>query len=115
MQFLVDECTGPQVAEWLESLGYTVISAYRECRGWDDTELLELAHKKNYILITNDKGFGALIFLKRLNHRGVILLRLDNELPSNKITVLEHVLELHGNSLQDHFTVASEKTIRISQ
>ena len=114
MRFLVDECTGPQVAKWLESLGHIVISAFSECRGWDDAKILDIAYRKKYILITNDKDFGALIFQQRLKHGGVILLRLENELPSNKIVVLKHVLELHGKSLQDHFTVASEKTTRIS-
>jgi predicted nuclease of predicted toxin-antitoxin system len=114
MRFLVDECTGPVVARWLKDNGHVVFSVYDECRGWDDSVILDKAYKENYILITNDKGFGTLIFQQKILHHGVILLRLDDELPANKIDVLKRVLLLHGDLLQDRFTVASEKAIRIS-
>jgi predicted nuclease of predicted toxin-antitoxin system len=90
-----------------------VVSVYDKCRGWDDTKILDKAYRANYILITNDIGFGTLIFQQKIPHRGVILLRLDDELPTNKIDVLKRVLDLHGDLLQDRFTVASEKAIRI--
>jgi predicted nuclease of predicted toxin-antitoxin system len=106
MRFLVDECTGPTVAKWLKELGHTVVSVY--------ARLLDKAFKEDFVLVTNDKGFGTLIFQQKLPHRGVILLRLDNESPTNKISVLERVLEQNGEMLRDHFTVASEAIIRIS-
>jgi predicted nuclease of predicted toxin-antitoxin system len=114
MRFLVDECTGPAVARWLKDNGHVVVSVYDECRGWNDTMILGKAYKEDYILITNDKGFGTLIFQQKIPHHGVILLRLDDELPANKIDVIKRVFLLHGDLLHNRFTVASEKTIRIS-
>ena len=33
MRFLVDECTGPKVAEWLRGQGHEVFSVFEEARG----------------------------------------------------------------------------------
>ena len=35
MRFLVDECIGPAVAEWLRRLKHEVFSVYDEARGLD--------------------------------------------------------------------------------
>lgn len=64
-------------------------------------------------MITNDKDFGELVFRMRKPHKGVILLRLKDERPKNKIAVLRRVLELYSNKLANNFTVATEKTVRI--
>ncbi len=37
MRFLVDECTGPKVAQWLRDQGHEVFSVYDEARGLDDS------------------------------------------------------------------------------
>ena len=78
MRFLVDECTGPAISNWLKTLGHEVICVYDECRGMEDTDILEKAFRENYILITNDKDFGTLIFKQQLQHHGIILLRLSS-------------------------------------
>ena len=62
MRFLVDECTGPSIAQWLRRLHHDVFSVYDEARGLDDERIVEKASNENYILITNDKDFGELVF-----------------------------------------------------
>jgi predicted nuclease of predicted toxin-antitoxin system len=113
MRFLVDECTGSAVAEWLRSLHHDVFSVYDEARGLDDESIIEKANFENYILITNDKDFGELVFRMKKPHKGVILIRLKNERYKNKIAVLRRVLELYSDKLADNFTVVTEKTVRI--
>ncbi len=49
----------------------------------------------------------------RKPHKGIILLRLEDERPENKIAVLKRVLEYYSDSLTNNFTIATEKTIRI--
>ncbi len=73
MRFLVDECTGPAVAEWLRGQGYEVFSVYDEARGLNDDAIIQKAFTENWILITNDKGFGEKIYREKRSHRGVIL------------------------------------------
>ena len=59
MKFLVDECTGPTVAHWLEQRGHDVFSVYDRARGIDDDKVIGIALAEGRILITNDRGFGG--------------------------------------------------------
>ena len=114
MRFLVDECTGPAVAQWLRQQNHDVISVFDEIRGADDKEVIQKANEQNRILITNDKDFGELVFREKKPHKGVILLRLEDERTAKKIAVLKNLLEKYENSLSGHFIVVTETTVRIT-
>ncbi|MCX9074254.1 MAG: DUF5615 family PIN-like protein [Candidatus Methanoperedens sp.] len=114
MRFLVDECTGPAVAQWLRLQNHDVISVFDEIRGADDRKVIQKAFEQNRILITNDKDFGELIFREKKPHKGVVLLRLEDERAANKISVLKHLLEKYENSLPGNFIVVTETTVRIT-
>jgi len=113
MRFLVDECKGPAVAKWLQGLHHDVFSVYDEARGLDDESIIEKANLENYILVTNDKNFGELVFRMRKPHKGVILLRLEDERSEKKIAVLQRVLESYSDKLVNNFIIVTEKTVRI--
>ncbi len=115
MQFLVDECTGPAVANWLHNNGYHVFSVFDEAKGMSDIEIIHKAATEVYILITNDKDFGELVFRQGKAHCGVILLRLRDERSANKINVINKVLNNFSESLSGLFVVATEDLIRIAQ
>ena len=110
----MDECTGPVVARWLVQQHHDVISVFDELKGADDKEVIRIASEQNRILITNDKDFGELVFREKRQHKGVILLRLEDERVANKIAVLKNVLEKYENSLPRHFFVVTETTVRIT-
>lgn len=114
MRFLVDESTGPSVARWLRERGHDVFSVYEECRGASDPELLARAVREARILITNDKDFGDLIYRDRRPHRGILLLRLDDDRTPVKLRVVEQVLEHYADQLAERFTVATEERVRIA-
>ena len=65
------------------------------------------------VVVTNDKDFGALVFQERRAHRGVILLRLDDERAETKMVVLNRVLRQRADEIAGNFVVASETTIRV--
>lgn len=65
------------------------------------------------IVVTNDKDFGEMVFRSGEVHRGVLLLRLDDESPANRVQVVASVLKEYATRLPDHFTVATEKKVRI--
>jgi predicted nuclease of predicted toxin-antitoxin system len=113
MRFIIDECTGPLVARWLRESGHEVYSIYEESRGIDDESILQKAFNEEWIIITNDKDFGDMVFREKKKHKGVILLRLENELSGNKIKVLKYILENHSDEVKNGFIVATEKRIRI--
>ena len=95
----MDECAGPAVAQWLYLQEHDVISIVPDNRGLDDRSILEWAFADNRIVVTCDKGFGELVFRRHLPHRGVILLRLEDETPARKIAMLSFLLEEAGSLL----------------
>lgn len=115
MRFLVDECTGSKVAQWLRDANYEVFSVFDEARGISDDEILTKASDENWILITNDKDFGEMIFRTRRPHRGVIFMRLDDERAANKIKVLEQLLENYAEKLPEKFVTVTETKVRIAK
>ena len=115
MKFLVDECTGPAVALWLEKQGHDVFSVYHLARGIDDDQVIEIAQTEQRILITNDRGFGEKVFRERRPHCGVVFLRLGDERAANKIHVLGKLLQQHGNALANRFVVATESRVRFAR
>ncbi|MBI4378006.1 MAG: DUF5615 family PIN-like protein [Nitrospinae bacterium] len=114
MRFLVDECTGPAVAEWLREQKYEVFSVYDEARGMDDNEIIQKAFAENWILITNDKDFGKRIYLERYPHHGVILLRLEDERAVIKIETLTRLLRNYADRLTGQFVVVTELKVRFA-
>lgn len=113
MRFIVDECTGPDVARWLRQLGHDVFSVYEEARGAEDAGVLDAAAAGNRIVITNDKDFGEMVFRDGRHHRGVILLRLEDENATNKIRILERLLAQYADEIAGNFVVATEASVRI--
>jgi predicted nuclease of predicted toxin-antitoxin system len=114
MRFLVDECTGPAVAQWLRQQGHDVFSVYEEARGMEDEGIIRKAFVENWILVTNDKGFGEKVYRERYLHKGVVLLRLDDERASNKIEILQRLLEGYACRLADQFVTVTEKQVRFA-
>jgi predicted nuclease of predicted toxin-antitoxin system len=114
MRFLVDECTGSNVARFLRDKNFEVFSVFDEARGMTDDEVLTKAFVENWILITNDKDFGEMIFRQRRRHHGVIFLRLDDERAVVKIQVLDKLLENYAEKLPDQFVTVTETKIRIA-
>jgi predicted nuclease of predicted toxin-antitoxin system len=112
MRFLVDECTGPAVARWLRSQGHEIFSVYEQARGLSDEEILAKAFRECWMVITNDKGFGARVYRERFPHHGIVLLRLEDERSACKIDTLRRLLELHAERLPGQFVVVTETQAR---
>ena len=115
MRFLVDECTSSKVAQWLRDENHEVFSVFDEARGITDDEVLAKAFSENWILITNDKDFGEMVFRERREHRGVVFLRLDDERAAKKIEVLRRLLESYAERLPEEFVVATETKVRFAR
>lgn len=115
MRFLVDECAGPAVAQWLRAQKHEVFSVYEEARGMEDDEVITKAFAENWILITNDKDFGEKIYRERRPHKGVVLLRLEDERAANKIAILQRLLEGYAERLTDQFVVVTERQVRFAR
>jgi predicted nuclease of predicted toxin-antitoxin system len=115
MRFLVDECTGPSVAKWLREQGHDVFSVYDQARGDDDDAVMKRAISENRILITNDKDFGEKVYRDKRIHSGIVLLRLQDESFTGKITALEGLLRFHTNRLEGSFVVVTDNQVRLAR
>jgi len=93
---------------------HEVFSVYTEMQGMDDDTIIQKAFKENWILITNDKDFGEKIYKGKRPHKGVILLRLEDERSESKIKILGKLFEKYLNELTDSFVVVTETKIRFS-
>jgi predicted nuclease of predicted toxin-antitoxin system len=72
-----------------------VFSVFEDARGMDDDDMILKALEENWILITNDKDFGEKVYRDGRFHRGVILLRLEDERSPSKIQVLSRLLRTY--------------------
>jgi predicted nuclease of predicted toxin-antitoxin system len=115
MRFLVDECTGPAVAEWLRTQNHEVFSVYDAARGLPDDDIIQKAFAENWIPITNDKHFGEKVYRERRPHRGVVFLRLDDERAVIKIETIAKVLDRYADRLPDQFVVVTETRVRFAR
>jgi predicted nuclease of predicted toxin-antitoxin system len=88
---------------------------YEEARGMEDDEVITKAFAENWILITNDKDFGEKIYRERRPHKGVVLLRLEDERTVNKIAILQRLLEGYAERLTDQFVVVTERQFRFTR
>lgn len=113
MRFLVDECTGTSVADWLKSLNFEVFSVFEQWRGASDDAILEKCQNESYILITSDKDFGEMVFRNQKVHNGIILVRCNPNIYSKRIEVLEKLLNNYPEKLARNFVVVSNELVRI--
>jgi predicted nuclease of predicted toxin-antitoxin system len=113
VRFVVDECTGPRVARWLEEQGHDVVSIYDVDKGAEDVDVLARAVRELRVVVTIDKDFGELVFRDRLPHTGIILLRLAIETAPAKIAVLDQVLKSFAGRIEGNYIVATEDSARL--
>lgn len=113
LKFIVDECLGTLISNWLKQNNFDVISVIETMPGKKDTDILNIAFAQNRILITNDKDFGDIVFQKNYQHCGIILLRLKNYSAENKIKVIKDLFDSNLNNLFGNFIVVTDINIKI--
>ena len=98
MKLLLDQDVYAATARFLLGLGHDVVPvADMGLSRAQDQESLRVAREQNRILVTRDRDFGNLVFVRELG-AGVVYLRI---LPSTQNAVhaeLERVLSLHAEA-----------------
>lgn len=113
MKLATDENISLEVVQFLRAAGHNVVSVIEELPGASDLTVLQKAAHEYRILITSDTDFGELIYNQKLSHKGIILLRLENETNPNKIKALSGLLKTYKAKLKNKFVVVTETKIRI--
>ncbi len=98
MKFLRDVCAeSVSLREALLNLGHDVLSAREHCPHASDEALLTLALEEKRVLITEDKDFGELVFLRGLPHPGIA--RLGGMTPTERADAIRTVIERYGAAM----------------
>lgn len=91
--------------------GHDVFSAREHCPQASDEALLALAREDGRVLITEDKDFGELVFLRGLPHPGVV--RLCGMTPAERVEAMR-MLEHHAQAMRDGaIVVVTRERVRI--
>ncbi len=112
MRLIVDESAGRAVVDYLRGTEHDILAVADEMPQAEDPVILARAVAEDRVLITNDKDFGDLVFRSGQAHAGVLLLRLRDEMPANRVGVVRAVLERWADRLPGRFAVATENEVR---
>jgi predicted nuclease of predicted toxin-antitoxin system len=112
-KFLVDESSGKKLSSELVRMGFDALYVGDLMRGARDEDVIKSAYREDRILVTNDKDFGELVFRLKAKSKGVILLRLETDMPSTRIKYVRILLEDFLERLENSFIVVTEDKIRI--
>ena len=100
MKFLLDACAASRTLhKALIDLGHDVLSARAGYGNASDEALLALVYNEDRVLVTEDKDFGELVFLRRLPHPCIV--------PLVELSVVEtadamrDLIERHGDAMRE--------------
>ena len=113
MRFLLDVCASSRrMQATLSRLGHDVVSALEYDPRASDEALLAWATSEERVLITEDKDFGELVFVRRLPHPCII--RFVEMTVAEKVSAMENLLEREEDAMrQGTIIVVTKSRVRI--
>ena len=113
MQFLLDVCAASRsMHSMLTEGGHDVLSASEGHLRATDEELLALARGQQRILITEDKDFGELVFVRRLPHPCIV--RLVEMPVADKVMAVQELIDRHPDAMREGaLIVVTRNRVRI--
>src|SRR5579862_5940941 len=112
MRWLADECVDAGLVAALRGAGHDVVYVAEIASGIDDTEVLRQAQAEGRLLLTEDKGFGDLVFRSEMAVPGIVLLRISPVRQVLKWTRLEAAVGQFGERLLGRYLVIEEARLR---
>lgn len=92
IKLLADENIPIKAVNALRQRGIDIVSVIEFSPGLSDRKVLDLANRKERIVVTFDKGFGELLFREKLKAKGLILLRFIPKSPEQITKRIEYLL-----------------------
>ncbi len=115
MNIVADESVDFGVILRLRAKGISVYSILEECAGITDEEVLKIATQNKSLLITEDKDFGELTYRLKVEHKGILLIRIGDMPRNERLSLLEELITIHYTELIDNFSVLDKRGIRIKK
>ena len=115
MKFLLDVCAASRsMQSMLSEGGHDVLSALEESPTATDEELLARATQEQRIILTEDKDFGELVFVRRLPHPCIV--RLVEMPVAEKVAAIRELIESYPDAMREsNLIVVTRNRIRIRQ
>jgi predicted nuclease of predicted toxin-antitoxin system len=111
---LADENIPFEITKSLRGEGFEVTSIYETARGISDEQVIEMALKYDFILLTEDKDFGEWVFAHHAKGLSVLFLRYSIEELQDITQALIYLLKTQTLQRPFFATITARK-IRIRQ
>jgi predicted nuclease of predicted toxin-antitoxin system len=96
----------------LTDQGHDVLSALETDPRATDEALLTLAQQEQRVLVTEDKDFGELVFVRRLPHPCII--RFVDMRVDEKVTAMRELIDLYADAMREGaIVVVTRNRVRI--
>lgn len=115
LRFLADMNLSPMTVVALQQEGWDIVrvSALLPANA-SDAEILTLARRQNWVIITQDLDFSALLALGGYAQPSLITLRLSNTDPAHVTERLRHILPQSVQALKEGSAVTvDDRSLRI--
>jgi predicted nuclease of predicted toxin-antitoxin system len=113
MDLVADESVDFGIITELRGKNFSVFSISEEKPGIPDQTVLEIAHTRESLLITEDKDFGELAYRLKYKHYGILLIRLSEMPRKERIQIVTNTIELHLSKMGNSFSVITQRGLRI--
>ena len=98
MKFLLDVCVSSRSLQaFLVGLGHDTLSVLAIDPRASDSQVLMLALQEDRVLVTEDKDFGELVFVRKLPHGPIV--RLVELTVDEQVRGMDELLEQHAAAL----------------
>ena len=92
--------------------GHDVLSALEKDPTATDEQLLALALEEQRVLVTEDKNFGELVFVRRLQHPCII--RFVDMPTSEKVAAMRELMERYADAMHEGaLIVVTQNRVRV--
>ena len=112
-KIIVDVGVGRIIEEWLSHQGIDVMAIGKINPEMTDASIVKLANTENAIIITMDKDFGELVYKDFSFHSGILLLRLEDAVAEEKLSVIQNIFPAHLDEIKNNFCVYQNGKLRI--
>ena len=114
MNFLIDECLRPLVADGLRDAGHDAIHVGDAgLLGATDEQVMSLAAEQSRVVVSADTDFGELLARNQLGFPSAILLRRNHDPDDRVRTILDALVDVADDLLAGAIVVIVEDRLRI--
>jgi predicted nuclease of predicted toxin-antitoxin system len=114
MKIVADENIDAKLTLKLRELGFDVYAIQEKNSGISDKEVLQLANDKKALLITEDVDFGKLVNQEKLDHCGILFIRLSTLPRLERIEIATNQIATNFDALNNKYHVLTPFGMRPS-